>query len=220
MDSPLNVEQECCLCQDVCSSLDDLRSHLRNGHNKNKQEAALFVQLSVEAKVGKKVEEGVEEEDLLQETDDEEISEEFKAFLEAEVKSSVDSLFKGLFDVLDGKTVPDIPEGDFEEEYSIVDIRDAFEDLQDEIQRMEIPDSVMDSLKEAFFESQATNEQVSKEETNVEEEEPKRKRSEESGFKVPENRGEATTELAPLASDHSSRSLLFPLFFTFTFRSQ
>ena len=65
MDSPLNVEQECCLCQDVCSSLDDLRSHLRNGHNKNKQEAALFVQLSVEAKVGKKVEEGVEEEDLL-----------------------------------------------------------------------------------------------------------------------------------------------------------
>ena len=220
MDSPLNVEQECCLCQDVCSSLDDLRSHLRNGHNKNKQEAALFVQLSVEAKVGKKVEEGVEEEDLLQETDDEEISEEFKAFLEAEVKSSVDSLFKGLFDVLDGKTVPDIPEGDFEEEYSIVDIRDAFEDLQDEIQRMEIPDSVMDSLKEAFFESQATNEQVSKEETNVEEEEPKRKRSEESGFKVPENRGEATTELAPLASDHSSRSFLFPLFFTFTFRSQ
>ena len=221
MDSPLNVEQECCLCQDVCSSLDDLRSHLRNGHNKNKQEAALFVQLSVEAKVGKKVEEGVEEEDLLQETDDEEISEEFKAFLEAEVKSSVDSLFKGLFDVLDGKTVPDIPEGDFEEEYSIVDIRDAFEDLQDEIQRMEIPDSVMDSLKEAFESQQTTNEQVSKEETNVEEEEPKRKRSEESGFKVPENRGEATTELAPLASDHSSRSFLFPLasqiplFFTF-----
>ena len=222
MDSPLNVEQECCLCQDVCSSLDDLRSHLRNGHNKNKSEAALFVKLSVEAKVGKKVEEGGEEEgeDLLQETDDEEISEEFKAFLEAEVKSSVDSLFKDLFDVLNGETVPDIPEGDFEEEYSIVDIRDAFEDLQDEIQRMEIPDSVMDSLKEAF-ESQATNEQVSKEETNVEEEEPKRKRSEESGFKVPENRGEATTELAPLASDHSSRSFLFPpLFFTFTFRSQ
>ena len=125
MESPLNAEQECCLCQSSCNSLDDLKNHLQFVHNLKKSDRAVYVKLSVGEKL-KKTEEGenvLEREDkaFLKENDqEEEISEEFKSFLEAEVKSSFNILFKDLFEVLDGKTLPDIPEGDLEKDFSIM----------------------------------------------------------------------------------------------------
>ena len=234
MESPLDAEQKCCLCQSSCNSLNDLKNHLQVVHNLKRSERAVYVQLSVEEKLKRKQEgETVlerEDEGFFKETDDEEeISEEFKAFLEAEVKSSFNFLFKDLFDVLDGKSVADIPEGDLEEDFSIADIREAFDDLGEAFENMEIPDSVMSSLKEEF-EAQKTNDtkhvEVASvvEKTDVEEE-PKRKsrekersfkvenpnveaeearlREKKSSFKVPEKLGEAG--LAPVQSDRSSR---------------
>ena len=224
----LNAEQECCLCQDSCNSLNDLKNHLQVVHNLKKSDRAVYVKLSVEEKLKKK--ETIitlEGEGLSVETgDEEEISEEFKAFLEAEVKSSMNFLFKDLFDVLDGKAVRDLPEEDLEEDFSIADIRDAFENLGEAMEKMDIPDSVMTSLREEF-EAQKTD---------IVEEEPKRKQSsfksesgelsniienpnvegkmeKKSSFKVPEKRtGEVG--LAPVTSDHSSRflQLLFQTF--------
>ena len=216
----LNAEQECCLCQDSCNSLNDLKNHLQVVHNLKKSDRAVYVKLSVEEKLKKK--ETIitlEGEGLSEETDDDEISEEFKAFLEAEVKSSMNFLFKDLFDVLDGKAVRDLPEEDLEEDFSIADIRDAFENLGEAMEKMDIPDSVMTSLREEF-EAQKTD---------IVEEELKRKQSsfksesgelsniienpnvegkmeKKSSFKVPEKRtGEVG--LAPVTSDHSSRFL-------------
>ena len=224
----LNAEQECCLCQDSCNSLNDLKNHLQVVHNLKKSDRAVYVKLSVEEKLKKK--ETIitlEGEGLSVETgDEEEISEEFKAFLEAEVKSSMNFLFKDLFDVLDGKAVRDLPEEDLEEDFSIADIRDAFENLGEAMEKMDIPDSVMTSLREEF-EAQRTD---------IVEEELKRKQSsfksesgelsniienpnvegkmeKKSSFKVPEKRtGEVG--LAPVTSDHSSRflQLLFQTF--------
>ena len=223
----LNAEQECCLCQDSCNSLNDLKNHLQVVHNLKKSDRAVYVKLSVEEKLKKK--ETIitlEGEGLSEETDDDEISEEFKAFLEAEVKSSMNFLFKDLFDVLDGKAVRDLPEEDLEEDFSIADIRDAFENLGEAMEKMDIPDSVMTSLREEF-EAQKTD---------IVEEELKRKQSsfksesgelsniienpnvegkmeKKSSFKVPEKRtGEVG--LAPVTSDHSSRflQLLFQTF--------
>ena len=112
MDSPLNAEQECCLCQSSCNSLNDLKNHLQYVHNLKKSERDVYVKLSIEEKQKKKEEgENVlerEDEGFFKENEgkEEEISEAFKSFLEAEVKSSFDILFKDLFDVLDGKTLP------------------------------------------------------------------------------------------------------------------
>ena len=156
---------------------------------------------------------------------EEEISEEFKSFLEAEVKSSFNILFKDLFDVLDGKTLPDVPEGDMEKDFSIADIRDAFDELGEAFDNMEIPDSLITSLREEF-EAQKTDigtpDEVSsvvenreeakgkprKEERSLKVEKPfaneeAKKKKREKSFKVPEKLGEAG--LAPVQSDRSSR---------------
>ena len=229
----LNAEQECCLCQDSCNSLNDLKNHLQVVHNLKKSDRAVYVKLSVEEKLKKKTTITLEGEGFPEETDDaEEISEEFKAFLEAEVKSSLNFLFKDLFDVLDGKAAPDIPEGDLEEDFSIADIRDAFENLGEAMENMDIPDSVMTSLREEF-EAQKTD--------IVEDEEPKRKqrgkessvkiessevsnvvekpnleerREKKGSFKVPEKRG-SEAGLMPVTSDHSSRFLEFHTYIIF-----
>ena len=230
----LNAEQECCLCQDSCNSLNDLKNHLQVVHNLKKSDRAVYVKLSVEEKLKKKTTITLEGEGFPEETDDaEEISEEFKAFLEAEVKSSLNFLFKDLFDVLDGKAAPDIPEGDLEEDFSIADIRDAFENLGEAMEKMDIPDSVMTSLREEF-EAQKTE---------IVEEEPKRKqREKESGFKVesgevsnavekpnmegkremkssfkvPEKRSSSEAGLMPVTSDHSSRFVKFHISYSWT----
>ena len=194
-------------------------------HNLKKSERDVYVKLSVEEKLKRKEEMG-EDEGFFKETSaEEEISEEFKSFLEAEVKSSFDILFKDLFDVLDGKTLPDVPEGDMEKDFSIADIRDAFDELGEAFDNMEIPDSLITSLREEF-EAQKTDistpDEVSSVVENREEakgkprkeerslkvekqfanEEAKKKKREKS-FKVPEKLGEAG--LAPVQSDRSSR---------------
>jgi len=235
MDSPLNAEQECCLCQDACNSVNDLKNHLQIVHNLKKSETDVYVNLSVEEKLKRKEEMGEnglerEDEGFFKKSDhEEEISEEFKSFLEAEVKSSFNLLFKDLFDVLDGKAIPDIPEGDMEEDFSIADIQDAFDNLGEAFENMEIPDSVMISLREEF-EAQKTDNgkhvevssvvenpeeakrkpreqerSLNVEKPTVKEEAKKKKREKTSNFKVPEKlAGEAG--LAPVQSDRSSRS--------------
>jgi len=208
--------------------LNDLKNHLQFVHNLKRSERDVYVKLSVDEKLKRK-EEGEhvlerEDEGFFKETDqEEEISEEFKSFLEAEVKSSFNFLFKDLFDVMDGKAVPDIPEGDMGEDFSVADIRKAFDDLGEAFENMEIPDSVMTSLREEF-EAQKTDVgkrvEVSSVVENPEEakrkprekersfkvvkEEGKKKR-EKNSFKVPEKlAGEAG--LVPVQSDRSSRS--------------
>ena len=187
-------------------------------HNLKKSERDVYVKLSVEEKLKRKEEMG-EDEGFFKETSaEEEISEEFKSFLEAEVKSSFNFLFKDLFDVLDGKAVADIPEGDLEEDFSIADIRSAFDDLGEAFENMEIPDSVMTSLREEF-EAQKTDIGKHVEVSSVVEnlEEAKRKTREKEGslkvekskeknssFKVPEKLG-GEAGLAPVQSDRSSR---------------
>ena len=237
METPLNAEeQECCLCQDSCNSVPDLRNHLQLVHNLKKSERDVYVKLSVEEKLKRKEEmggNGLEREDegFFKETDqEEEISEEFKSFLEAEVKSSFNFLFKDLFDVMDGKAVPDIPEGDMGEDFSVADIRKAFDDLGEAFENMEIPDSVMTSLREEYEAQKTdigTHVEVSSVVENLEEakrktrekegslkvEKPnldedakkKKKKSEKiSSFKVPEKLG-GEAGLAPVQSDRSSR---------------
>ena len=235
METPLNAEeQECCLCQDSCNSVPDLRNHLQLVHNLKKSERDVYVKLSVEEKLKRKAEMGEnglerEDEGFFRETSaEEEISEEFKSFLEAEVKSSFNFLFKDLFDVLDGKAVADIPEGDMEEDFSIADIRSAFDDLGEAFENMEIPDSVMTSLREEFeaqktdigthveFSSVVENPEEAKrktrekegslkvEKSNVEDEAKKKKSEKNSSFKVPEKLG-GEAGLAPVQSDRSSR---------------
>ena len=56
MDSPLNAEQECCLCQSSCNSLNDLKNHLQYVHNLKKSERDVYVKLSIEEKQKKKEE--------------------------------------------------------------------------------------------------------------------------------------------------------------------
>ena len=52
METPLNAEeQECCLCQDSCNSVPDLRNHLQLVHNLKKSERDVYVKLSVEEKL-------------------------------------------------------------------------------------------------------------------------------------------------------------------------
>ena len=231
MESPLNAEQECCLCQSSCNSLNDLKNHLQYVHNLKKSERDVYVKLSIEEKLKKKEEgENVlerEDESFFKENEgkEEEISEAFKSFLEAEVKSSFNILFKDLFDVLDGKTLPDVPEGDMDKGFSIADIRDAFDELGEAFDNMEIPDSLITSLREEF-EAQKTDigkpDEVSsvvenreeakgkprKEERSLKVEKPfaneeAKKKKREKSFKVPEKLGEAG--LAPVQSDRSSR---------------
>ena len=210
MELSTNSYQMCYLCKDLCSSLADLKQHIKVVHNLKKSEADVFVKLSVEEKLRSKQEANLDEK-----VDDkeEELTEEFKAFLEAEVKSSFDFLFKDLFDVLNGKVVPNIPEEELDEDFSVSDIRDAFQRLGDEIQNVEIPESLIDAFKQDF-ESQKLERENSKQEQNTNtkkdpntdtEREPKRKqRDERQRFKIPERR-EVETGLLPITSDHSSR---------------
>ena len=207
MEPSTNSDQMCYLCKDLCSSLADLKQHIKVVHNLKKSEADVFVKLSVEEKLRRKEEANLDEEE------EKELSEEFKAFLEAEVKSSFDFLFKDLFDVLNGKVVPNIPEEELDEDFSVSDIRDAFQRLGDEIQNVEIRESLIDAFKQDF-ESQKLERENSKQEQNTNtkkdpntdtEREPKRKqRDERQRFKIPERR-EAETGLLPITSDHSSR---------------
>lgn len=211
----------------------DLRNHLQMVHNLKKSERDVYVKLSVEEKLKRKEEMGEnglerEDEGFFRETSaEEEISEEFKSFLEAEVKSSFNFLFKDLFDVLDGKAVADIPEGDLEEDFSIADIRSAFDDLGEAFENMEIPDSVMTSLREEFEAQKTdigTHVEVSSVVENLEEakrktrekegslkvekpnvEDEAKKKEKNSSFKVPEKLG-GEAGLAPVQSDRSSRS--------------
>ena len=207
MEPSTNSDQMCYLCKDPCSSLADLKQHIKVVHNLKKSEADVFVKLSVEEKLRRKEEANLDEEE------EKELSEEFKAFLEAEVKSSFDFLFKDLFDVLNGKVVPNIPEEELDEDFSVSDIRDAFQRLGDEIQNVEIPEALIDAFKQDF-ESQKLERENSKQEQNTNtkkdpntdtEREPKRKqRDERQRFKIPERR-EVETGLLPITSDHSSR---------------
>ena len=207
MEPSTNSDQMCYICKDLCSSLADLKQHIKVVHNLKKSEAHVFVKLSVEEKLRRKEEANLDEEE------EKELSEEFKAFLEAEVKSSFDFLFKDLFDVLNGKVVPNIPEEELDEDFSVSDIRDAFQRLGDEIQNVEIPESLIDAFKQDF-ESQKLERRNSEQEQNTNtkkdpntdtEQEPKRKqRDERQRFKIPERR-EVETGLLPITSDHSSR---------------
>ena len=112
-----------------------------------------------------------------------------------------------------------------EKDFSIADIRDAFDELGEAFDNMENPDSLITSLREEF-EAQKTDigtpDEVSSVVENREEakgkprkeerslkveklfanEEAKKKKREKS-FKVPEKLGEAG--LAPVQSDRSSR---------------
>ena len=71
-ESPFNAEQECCLCQDSCNSLSDLKNHLRVAHNLKKSDRSVYVKLSVEEKLKKKKNFSLEGRCLSGEADDEE----------------------------------------------------------------------------------------------------------------------------------------------------
>jgi len=142
MEPSTNSDQMCYLCKDPCSSLADLKQHIKVVHNLKKSEADVFVKLSVEEKLRSKEEANLDEK-VVDYDEEEELTEELKVFLEAEVKSSFDFLFKDLFDVLNGKIVPNFPEEELDEDFSVSDIRDAFQRLGDEIQNVEIPESLI-----------------------------------------------------------------------------
>ena len=139
------------------------------------------------------------------EEEDAEMSEEFKRFIEEKAKSTINSLFGNLLDIVDGKTVNPAPPpvedkagGD-----KIEDIEEAFANLQKSIRSMKIPESITSSIRQEFIASKQ-----GKEATTGNKSAGARRKLNRDNFKVPSEKPSPAKSclLNPITSDASSGS--------------
>ena len=139
------------------------------------------------------------------EEEDAEMSEEFKRFIEEKAKSTINSLFGNLLDIVDGKTVNPAPPptedkagGD-----KIEDIEEAFANLQKSIRSMKIPESITSSIRQEFIASKQ-----GKEATTGNKSKGARRKLNRDNFKVPSEKPSPAKSglLNPITSDASSGS--------------
>ena len=143
-------------------------------------------------------------EDEEEEEEETEMSEDFKRFIDEKAKSTINSLFGNLLDIIDGKAVdnsspsPRDDSSKFEND-KIEDIEEAFESLQKSIREMKIPESVTSSMRREFKESKETPKSIKSSGA--------RKKLNRENFKVPsEKPSPAKSVLTPITSDKSSGS--------------
>ena len=114
--------------------------------------------------------------------DSEELSEEFKRFIEAKAKSTINSLFGHLLEVVEGKVanpLPAVGENDGSGN-NIVEVEEAFENLKSAITGLKIPDNVTSSIRREFLASKGGKE-TSKETKST----GLRKKLNRDNFKIP-----------------------------------
>ena len=137
-----------------------------------------------------------------EEEEETEISEDFKRFIDEKAKSTINSLFGNLLDIIDGKAVDNSSPRDDSSKYEndkIEDIEEAFESLQKSIRDMKIPKSVTSSMRREFKESKETSKSIKSSGA--------RKKLNRENFKVPsEKPSPAKSVLTPITSDKSSGS--------------
>ena len=136
------------------------------------------------------------------EEEETEMSEDFKRFIDEKAKSTINSLFGNLLDIIDGKAVDNSPPREDDSMYEndkIEDIEEAFASLQKSIREMKIPESVTSSMRREFKESKDTS--TSSKSSGA------RKKLNRENFKVPsEKPSPAKSLLTPITSDKSSGS--------------
>ena len=140
-----------------------------------------------------------------EEEEDAEMSEDFKKFIEEKAKSTINSLFGNLLDIVDGKALNPSPPAAEDEAGSekIEDIEEAFASLQMSIRSMKIPESITSSIRQEFIASKQGNEATkSKKSTGV------RRKLNRDNFKVPSEKPSPAKSglLNPITSDKSSGS--------------
>ena len=143
--------------------------------------------------------------------DSEELSEEFKRFIEAKAKSTINSLFGDLLEVVEGKVANPLPapgenggSGN-----NIMEVEEAFENLRRAISGLKIPDHVTSSIRREFLASKGGKE-TSKETKST----GLRKKLNRDNFKIPSSSSEKPSpakptllKLEPIKSSGSEASL-------------
>ena len=142
--------------------------------------------------------------------DSEELSEEFKRFIEAKAKSTINSLFGDLLEVVEGKVANPLPvvgenggSGN-----NIVEVEEAFENLRSAITGLKIPDNVTSSIRREFLASKGGKE-TSKETKST----GLRKKLNRDNFKIPSSSEKPSPakptllKLEPIKSSGSEASL-------------
>ena len=140
--------------------------------------------------------------------DSEELSEEFKRFIEAKAKSTINSLFGDLLEVVEGKVANPLPavgenggSGN-----NIMEVEEAFENLRRAITGLKIPDNVTSSIRREFLASKGGKE-TSKETKST----GLRKKLNRDNFKIPSSSSSPAKptllKLEPIKSSGSEASL-------------
>ena len=142
--------------------------------------------------------------------DSEELSEEFKRFIEAKAKSTINSLFGDLLEVVEGKVANPLPavgenggSGN-----NIMEVEEAFENLRRAITGLKIPDNVTSSIRREFLCSKGGKE-TSKETKST----GLRKKLNRDNFKIPSSSEKPSPakptllKLEPIKSSGSEASL-------------
>jgi len=140
--------------------------------------------------------------------DSEELSEDFKRFIEAKAKSTINSLFGDLLEVVEGKVANPLPavgenggSGN-----NIVEVEEAFENLRRAISGLKIPDNVTSSIRREFLASKGGKE-TSKETKST----GLRKKLNRDNFKIPSSSSSPAKptllKLEPVKSSGSEASL-------------
>ena len=141
-----------------------------------------------------------------EEEEEAEMSEEFKRFIEEKAKSTIDSLFGNLLDIVDGKAVNPSPPPSAEDKAGsekIEDIEEAFASLQKSIRSMKIPESITSSIRQEFIASKQGNKATGGNKgTGV------RRKLNRDNFKVPSEKPSPAKSglLNPITSDKSNGS--------------
>ena len=137
--------------------------------------------------------------------DSEELSEEFKRFIEAKAKSTINSLFGDLLEVVEGKVANPLPApGENGGSGNIGEVEEAFENLRRAITGLKIPDNVTSSIRREFLASKGGKETKS---TGL------RKKLNRDNFKIPSSSEKPSPakptllKLEPIKSSGSEASL-------------
>ena len=140
------------------------------------------------------------------EEEEAEMSEEFKRFIEEKAKTTINSLFGNLLDIVDGKTVnpsPPLAEDKVGSD-KIEDIEEAFASLQKSIRSMKIPESITSSIRQEFIASKQGKEATTGDKMST----GARRKLNRDNFKVPSEKPSPAKSglLNPITSDASSGS--------------
>ena len=141
------------------------------------------------------------------EEEEAEMSEEFKRFIEEKAKSTINSLFGNLLDIVDGKAGNPSPPPSEDKAGSdkIEDIEEAFASLQKSIRSMKIPESITTSIRQEFIASKQGKEATT---TGKKSGAGARRKLKRDNFKVPSEKPSPAKSglLNPITSDASSGS--------------